>query len=59
MNRQRINYSVVRQLVLKDWYLNRAVKIQADFEQTHFDGGATTGDRKTANEILTRFQVGF
>ena len=42
-----------------NWYLNRAVKIQADYEQTHFDGGATAGDRKTANEILTRFQVGF
>ena len=42
-----------------NWYLNRAVKIQADYEQTHFEGGATTGDRKTANEILTRFQVGF
>ena len=42
-----------------NWYLNRAVKIQADYEQTHFKGGAATGDRKTANEILTRFQVGF
>ncbi|HKF46712.1 MAG TPA: ABC-2 transporter permease [Terracidiphilus sp.] len=25
MNRQRMNYAVVRQLILKDWYLNRGV----------------------------------
>ena len=25
MNRQRMNYSVVRRLILKDWYLNRGV----------------------------------
>jgi phosphate-selective porin OprO/OprP len=42
-----------------NWYLNRAVKIQADYEQTSFKGGAATGNRDTAHEILTRFQVGF
>ena len=25
MNRQRMNYAVVRHLILKDWYLNRGV----------------------------------
>jgi phosphate-selective porin OprO and OprP len=42
-----------------NWYLNRAVKIQAQFENTSYKGGSATGDRDTDHEILTRFQVGF
>jgi phosphate-selective porin OprO/OprP len=42
-----------------NWYLNRAVKIAVDFEETRFDGGAANGDRPTERNILTRFQVGY
>jgi phosphate-selective porin OprO/OprP len=42
-----------------NWYLNRAVKISVDFEETRFDGGASDGDRPTERNVLTRFQVGY
>jgi phosphate-selective porin OprO/OprP len=42
-----------------NWYLNRAVKISVDFEETRFDGGATDGDRPTERNVLTRFQFGY
>ena len=42
-----------------NWYLNRAVKVTVDFEETHFDGGAATGDRPTERNVLTRFQFGY
>jgi phosphate-selective porin OprO/OprP len=42
-----------------NWYLNRALKITFDVEETRFDGGAATGDRKPERALLTRFQVAF
>jgi len=42
-----------------NWYVNRSVKLSADYEQTHFDGGAADGDRPTEHDIFTRVQFGF
>ena len=42
-----------------NWYLERRVKIAANYLHTTFDGGAATGDREDENAILTRFQVAF
>ncbi len=42
-----------------NWYLNRAVKLTADFEETHFRGGAAFGARETERDLLTRIQVGY
>lgn len=43
-----------------NWYLNRAVKVQAAFERTRFDGGAANGgDRRDENVFFTRYQVSF
>ena len=30
-----------------NWYLNRAVKLTADYEETYFQGGGASGDRDT------------
>ncbi len=40
-----------------NWYLNKNYKINFDYEQTKFDGGAKNGDRETEKAFLTRFQV--
>jgi phosphate-selective porin OprO and OprP len=43
-----------------NWYLNRAVKLTAEYEETRFeDGGAAAGVRPTERAVLTRFQVAF
>jgi phosphate-selective porin OprO and OprP len=43
-----------------NWYLNRAVKVTADYEETRFkDGGAAAGVRPVERAVLTRFQVSF
>ena len=42
-----------------NWYLNRAVKVTADYEETYFRGGAASGDRETERDLFTRIQVGF
>jgi len=43
-----------------NWYLNRAVKLTAEYEETRFeDGGAATGVRPIERAMLTRFQVAF
>jgi phosphate-selective porin OprO and OprP len=43
-----------------NWYLNRNVKIAADYELTRFDGGAAAGaDRPDEHALFTRFQIGF
>ncbi|MEO8009244.1 MAG: porin [Betaproteobacteria bacterium] len=38
-------------------YLNRNVKMQINYEETHFEGGTVNGDRPTEKAILTRFQI--
>jgi phosphate-selective porin OprO/OprP len=42
-----------------NWYLNENVKVVADYEQTSFDGGAATGDRRTEKVLFSRFQVAY
>jgi phosphate-selective porin OprO/OprP len=42
-----------------NWYLNRAVKVTADYEETYFRGGDAFGDRETERDVFTRIQVGF
>lgn len=42
-----------------NWIINENVKFMLDFEQTHFDGGAKGGDRKTENVLLNRYQFSF
>lgn len=42
-----------------NWYLNRNVKLVLDYEQVHFDGGASTGDRPTERGLFTRTQFAF
>lgn len=42
-----------------NWYLNRAVKISADYELTKFDGGAPAADRGDEHSVFTRIQFSF
>ena len=42
-----------------NWYLSRNVKLAANYEQTDFDKGATTGDRATEKTFLQRVQFVF
>jgi phosphate-selective porin OprO/OprP len=42
-----------------NWYLNRNVKYVLNFEQTRFDGGSASGDRRKENAVLVRAQVSF
>jgi phosphate-selective porin OprO/OprP len=42
-----------------NWYLNRSVKLTADYEETRFDGGAVDGDRPLERSLFTRFQFAF
>jgi phosphate-selective porin OprO/OprP len=40
-----------------NWYFNRYIKLQLNYEATKFQGGAATGDRPTEHLISTRFQA--
>jgi phosphate-selective porin OprO/OprP len=42
-----------------NWYLNRAVKVTANYEDTHFLGGGAEANRDAEHALLTRFQVAF
>jgi len=43
-----------------NWYLNKNVKVVADYDQTGFKGGAANGgDRKDEKAVLSRFQISF
>jgi phosphate-selective porin OprO/OprP len=43
-----------------NWYLNRNVKIAADYERTAFERGAANGgDRADEHALFTRFQIAF
>lgn len=42
-----------------NWFWNRYVKLQASYDQTTFDRGATTGDRPDERVFFTRYQVSF
>jgi phosphate-selective porin OprO and OprP len=42
-----------------NWYVNKNVKLAANYEQTDFDKGAVAGDRATEKTFLQRVQVAF
>jgi phosphate-selective porin OprO/OprP len=42
-----------------NWYLNRNIKIVFNYEETHFTGGAPSGDRRPEREFLSRVQFSF
>lgn len=42
-----------------NWYFSKNLKFQVNYEQTEFDGGSATGDRKTEQLVLSRFQIYF
>lgn len=42
-----------------NWYLNRIVRISADYAVTNFEGGAPVGNRPTEQALITRFQLNF
>jgi phosphate-selective porin OprO/OprP len=42
-----------------NWYLNRNVKFQLNYEQTDFTGGGAKGERPKERAILSRFQIAF
>lgn len=42
-----------------NWYLHRNTKLNLDYEQTQFKGGAATGDRDAEKILFNRFQVSF
>lgn len=42
-----------------NWYLNRNAKFTVDYEQTDFDGGASTGDRKSEKIVFGRLQISY
>ncbi|MGH8506253.1 MAG: OprO/OprP family phosphate-selective porin [Stenotrophobium sp.] len=42
-----------------NWYVNSNAKVALNYEETHFDGGATAGDRQNERAILARLQVAF
>jgi phosphate-selective porin OprO/OprP len=46
--------------ICTNWFLNRALKVTLDYDETHFDGGSPNGgDRKPEHAVLTRFQVAY
>ena len=43
-----------------NWYFNRNFKIQVNYDQTKFHGGAAGGaDQPTEKALFTRFQANF
>jgi phosphate-selective porin OprO/OprP len=42
-----------------NWFLARGVRLQLNYEQTRFDGGAASGDRPTERAFLARVQHAF
>jgi phosphate-selective porin OprO/OprP len=42
-----------------NWFLARGVRLQLNYEQTRFDGGAAAGDRPTERAFLARVQHAF
>jgi phosphate-selective porin OprO/OprP len=42
-----------------NWYLDRNLKLSADYERTSFHGGRSGGDRPAEGVLLTRLQLAF
>ncbi len=42
-----------------NWYLSRLMRIDVDYDQTRFSGGAAAGDRPAEKVLISRFQFAF
>ncbi|MEQ1814791.1 MAG: porin [Candidatus Nitrotoga sp.] len=42
-----------------NWFLNQNMRLMADYEHTHFSGGAASGNRPTEKTFATRLQLAF
>ena len=42
-----------------NWYLSRLMRIDVDYDQTRFSGGAAAGDRPAEKILISRFQFAF
>lgn len=42
-----------------NWWLNKFVKTQVNYEESSFEGGATRNDREKEKVLFSRFQVAF
>lgn len=42
-----------------NWYWNRNVKLQADYEVTSYEGGSAKGDKPDEEVVFTRVQIAF
>ncbi|MFL6235084.1 MAG: OprO/OprP family phosphate-selective porin [Thermoanaerobaculia bacterium] len=42
-----------------NWYFSRSLRLLFDYENTKFEGGATTGDREDEKIFFSRFQIAF
>lgn len=42
-----------------NWYLNRNARLTVDYEQADFEGGASTGDRKSEKIVFSRLQINY
>src|SRR5262249_45172979 len=42
-----------------NWYLNKSLKFNLDYERAKFGGGAVNGDRPDEQVIFTRVQIAF
>ena len=40
-----------------NWYVDRNIKMQVNYDESRFDGGAAGGDRVPEKVIMTRFQI--
>jgi phosphate-selective porin OprO/OprP len=42
-----------------NWYLNRLIRLQADWEHTRFDAADPATSLPSENVLITRFQLAF
>jgi phosphate-selective porin OprO and OprP len=42
-----------------NWYLARGIRLMLDYDETHYVGGAATGNRPSEKAILSRIQYSF
>jgi phosphate-selective porin OprO/OprP len=45
--------------LVANWYLARGIRLMVDYDETHFRGGAVTGNRPAEKAILSRIQYSF
>ncbi len=42
-----------------NWYLNKNLKLQVNYDESHFEGGKSSGNRNTERALFTRLQVAY